>query len=116
MNDYIINPSWFYWANVLGLLQSVLFAFGCVVISACIIGIISIIVDDWICGDKAYKKIRKALIIAGILILVACFIPSKDTMYQMMIAKYITHENLTISVDAVKDAVDYIIDQISGLK
>lgn len=123
MNDYIISPMWFYFVDVLRELEIAL------VVIALIFGIILLF---FICfqladignawdesGVKAakarLKKFVKLLSIPVICLVVAILIPSKDTMYEMMIAKYITHENISFSVEAVKSAVDYIVEALKAV-
>ncbi len=124
MNDYIISPMWFYFLDVLGELEITLW------IIALIFGITLLVLicfqlveisDAWKESDvkaaKArIKKLVKLSSIPVICLVVAILIPSKDTMYEMMIAKYITHENLSISVEAVKSAVDYIVEAFKAVK
>ncbi len=44
------------------------------------------------------------------------FIPDKQTMIEMLVAKTATVENAEWTVDAVKQAVDYIVSAIQTLK
>lgn len=123
MNNYIINPMWFYWLDLLSDLECAI----CVitgVIGVCIFIILVIsstkIFDGWndeekALGKKMAKKAIKLSIIPICMIFIIVLIPSKETMYQMMIAKYITHENINLSVEAVKSAVDYIVQAFKGM-
>ena len=62
---------------------------------------------------KALKVAIVALIISGLILM---FVPSKETLIEMMIAKQATYENATWTVDALKSAVDYVIQAIQSLK
>lgn len=74
------------------------------------------------CADerKAVRFFTKALkvgigvcVIAGLFLV---FVPSKETLIEMMIAKQATYENTTWTVDALKSAVDYVVQAIQSLK
>lgn len=125
--DYIIDPYWFYWIHVADRLRSALLA-----VSAVLgIGILTwVIVEigtafEW--GDAEYykheiatrNKTRKFVIFALAPFLASVvgliFIPSKAVLYEMMIAKFATHENAEWTLDALKSAVDYIVNAISQI-
>ena len=117
--DPIINPALFYWMSVA---ESIgIYAF----ILALISGITLVIV----CGvyafdspwdedeEKNFKKAIKILAIVLMLsILFSIFIPSKNTMIEMLIAKYATYDNANWTLETVKSAVDYIVEAIKSLK
>lgn len=127
--NYIINPSWFYWLGVVHSMRGfMLVAF---IVAIIIIGVSLIIIpvnvkliQDYpsICDDekKAVRFFTKALKIAiGVCVasgLSLVFVPSKETLIEMMIAKQATYENATWTVDALKSAVDYVVQAIQSLK
>lgn len=116
MTNYIINPSWFYWINVVDGLR---FVATFVVI---LLGITAAAVSLVCCeGEKRanvqLKKIMPILWVVWIAsVLVLIFIPSKDTLITMMVAKYATYENAGLTVDALKSAIDYVVQAIQSLK
>lgn len=127
--NYIINPSWFYWLGVVNSMRS--FMIAAFVIAIIVIGVALIIIpvevkmiQDFptMCADerKAVMFFTKALKVAiGVCVVSALFlvfVPSKDTLIEMMIAKQATYENATWTVDAVKSAVDYVVQAIQSLK
>lgn len=127
--DYIINPSWFYWLGVVSSLRG--FMLAAFIVSIVVIGAALIIIplDVKLIQDypnmcdfekKTVQFFTKALKVAiGVCIvtgLFLVFVPSKETLIEMMIAKQATYENATWTVDAVKSAVDYIIQAIQSLK
>lgn len=127
--NYIINPSWFYWLGVVNSMRG--FMIAAFVIAIIVIGVALIIVpfevkmiQDFptMCADerKAVMFFTKALKIAiGVCIvagLFLVFVPSKDTLIEMMITKQATYENATWTVDALKSAVDYVVQAIQSLK
>ena len=110
---YIINPAWFYWVNVIDDLKSFIFAMefiaGIALVCMVIIGFV-----DSLFEKKTYCDVFKYfLLMFGVSSILFILIPSKETMYQMMVAQYISAENLTLSVEAVKDAVAYIVQAIA---
>lgn len=127
--NYIINPSWFYWLGVVNSMRGfMLVAF---IVAIIIIGVSLIIIpvnvksiqdDPSICDDekKAVRFFTKALKIAiGVSVaagLFLVFVPSKETLIEMMVAKQATYENATWTADALKSAVDYVVQAIQSLK
>lgn len=127
--NYIINPSWFYWLGVVQSIRS--FMVAAFTVAIIIIGVSLIIIpvevkmiQDFptMCADerKAVMFFTKALKISiGVCIVSALFlifVPSKDTLIEMMIAKQATYENATWTLDALKSAVDYVVQAIQSLK
>ena len=127
--NYIINPSWFYWLGVVESMRHFMVAvfivsIVVVVASAIIIPMnISMIREFPDMSDderktvqfftKALKIAIAALIISGLILM---FVPSKETLIEMMIAKQATYENATWTLDTLKNAVDYVIQAIQSLK
>ena len=116
--NYIINPSWFYWVNVVDVLRSVMLGMTVFSCGACVFFLIVMIVS---CDEEYdYKRSKKCFLIVlpFALLSIACiiFIPSKQTMVEMQVARVATYENAEWTVDAIKSAVDYIIQAIKGIK
>lgn len=127
--NYIINPSWFYWLGVVESMRGFMLAAFIVSIAVIIASLVIIpgdvrLIRDFpdMCDDekKAVQFSTKMLKVAiGVLVitgLALVFVPSKETLIEMMIAKQATYENAAWTVDAVKSAVDYIIQAIQSLK
>lgn len=127
--NYIINPSWFYWLGVVHSMRG--FMLTAFIVSIIVIGVSLIIIpvnvklirDYPSISDDERKVVRfftKALKVAiGVCViggLFLIFVPSKDTLIEMMIAKQATYENATWTVDALKSAIDYVIQAIQSLK
>ena len=127
--NYIINPSWFYWLGVVNSMRG--FMLDAFIVALIIVGVALIVIpvnvkliqDYPSISDDERKVVRfftKALkvsigvCIVAVLFLV--FVPSKETLIEMMIAKQATYENATWTVDALKSAVDYIVQAIQILK
>ena len=127
--NYIINPSWFYWLGVVNSMRGFMlaaFIVSIVVIGSALIIIpvnVKLIQDYPSISDDERKVVRfftKALKVAiGVCVasgLFLVFVPSKETLIEMMIAKQATYENATWTVDALKNAVDYVVQAIQSLK
>ena len=130
MNGYIINPSWFYWISVVNGLRAVLIV--CAVITLVYAAYIAI--EYSIDGDpeehtlpafkaaaqqskdRYNKNFKKCSALFIGLLLIVVFIPSKDTLIEMQVAKFATYENAEWSVETVKSAVEYIIEAIKAVK
>lgn len=127
--NYIINPSWFYWLGVVHSMRG--FMLTAFIVSIIVIGVSLIIIpvnvklirDYPSISDDERKVVRffaKALKVAiGVCVasgLFLVFVPSKETLIEMMIAKQATYENATWTVDALKSAVDYVVQAIQSLK
>lgn len=127
--NYIINPSWFYWLGVVNSMRSfMLVAF---IVAIIIVGVSLIVIPVNVkliqeypsISDDERKVVRfftRALKVAiGVCVasgLFLVFVPSKETLIEMMIAKQATYENATWTVDALKSAVDYVVQAIQSLK
>ena len=118
--NYIINPSWFYWLGVANAAKIVSFVIGGIATVGLFIGLANMAVNmEFGADDKDYKNSKRIAKVCGIVtvvcFLVGVFIPSKQTMIEMMVAKFATYENAQWTVDVVKDAVDYIVQAINSI-
>ena len=127
--NYIINPSWFYWLGVVNSMRGfmlVAFIVAIIIVGVSLIVIpvnVKLIQDYPSISDDERKVVRfftRALKVAiGVCVasgLFLVFVPSKETLIEMMIAKQATYENATWTVDALKSAVDYVVQAIQSLK
>lgn len=128
MNNYIIDPSIFYWINVLAILQTVLAVFGGLLIASGIGTLIGYFyhiydIDDY--REESQKKYRrkadackKATIILmcfGIpLVLASVFIPGKSTSIEMLVSRTATFDNVNWTAAQVKEIIDYIVSALKG--
>lgn len=109
----IINPWVFYLIDIFSEFKG-LFHF-VVIFGICLIAFFGIlyIVEG---SDKyigfAFKK--RFLIPLFVSILGYCVIPSKETMYAMLIANVTTYENVEVVTDSIKNSVDYIMDKFDS--
>ena len=127
---YIINPMWFYWISVvdkacqLALTAAILL----VILSAALFiaaafctyaAVYQNAVDEkcfeYVTGVKMQKIATAAVAVATILFIICVFVPSKETMIEMQIARFTTVENAEWALDAIKSATDYIVSAIKEL-
>lgn len=114
--NYIINPMWFYWISVIDRLK--IFALCADFICVICVGVIFFVRLD-ACGEDektCTKWIHIFLALFIVLTLISIFVPSRNTLIEMMIARNATTENATTAVEAIKSAVDYIINAIQSAK
>lgn len=119
--DYIINPMWFYWINVVSTIKVILILLEIGTIIALSFGVVGYCLtykDNLSDGEfEASKKlIRISLPMAIVTAILLIFIPGKQTMIEMQIARYATTENAEWTVETIKSAVDYIVESMQKLK
>lgn len=120
--NYIINPAWFYWiqlASGMKVVTGVLLGTSCVlfiIMSAVLLANI----DSYDFEDDemkwCIKWTKRCAALCIVLAVVTAAIPSKETLIEMQIAKYATFENAEWTLDAIKSAVDYIVESIQSIK
>lgn len=136
--NYVIDPSVFYWMNVLGILQTVLAVFGGVGIAVGIgfmgYGKMSepeaydreydakkgcyVSVPDKEQLESLHSVIKVGAIVTAIsliFIITSIFIPGKATSIEMLVARTATYDNLNIGVEGVKELIDYIVTAIKSI-
>lgn len=110
----IINPWFIYLANIANTLMIIgLF----MVVGALVIAIIIWLINlDIFCSEeeeKNYKKrMNKCFIICVVGLLITTFVPSEKTIYSMIIANFVTYENVETAADVIQDNVDYLFDKL----
>lgn len=57
--------------------------------------------------------VRRGTTVCIIMLVLFSLIPSQETMYKMLVANYVTYENVETATDAIKDSVDYIFDKLN---
>ena len=127
---YIINPMWFYWLSVadkicsgtcsLAILLAIFSAAAYIAAAALKFNAL----DDegfdrkcsaYIVGAKVQRVATVLAILAVIMSAIYTFIPSRETLIEMQIARFTTVENAEWALDAVKSATDYIVSAIKEL-
>lgn len=117
----IISPWWIYlidlFDNLKGLLGVVLFLLGGAAVALLIIWFFSSLDYEQdegpiVACKKYLKKSVIWLCVSGLLFTV---IPSKDTMYTMIVLDNVTTDNIQAIGKTGKDIIDYITDQINKI-
>lgn len=119
----IISPWWFYLIDVLGNLKLLCNPLLLIVIGICVVALLSTkwsLKEDILKLDEdksdagLYKDAKILCVTLLVLFVVGNFIPSKETMYTMMVAQNVTYENVEKAADIIQDSVDYIFDKFNG--
>lgn len=129
---YIINPMWFYWLSVADKVCQAAHAlaiplFGFSISSYVVAAVLKFVaIDDYdginrespghIIGTKLQRAATAIVVIAAILYAIYTFVPSRETLIEMQIARFTTVENAEWALDAVKSATDYIVSAIKELQ
>lgn len=113
--NYIVDPRMFYFMNIVGNLQAFLICAGAILL---VIGAI-IFIGLYANSDfKVYPKEARfgtaCLIVSVALFLASVFIPSKETLIEMEIAKHVTYDSAETAVQMIQEATDYILEKTGG--
>lgn len=66
--------------------------------------------------EKSYCRKKILCIVAAVIFLAIAFLtPSRETCYQMLVAHYVTYENVEIVGGQVKELVDYVLDRVNEI-
>lgn len=111
----IVSPWIFYLidtiSNLSATLMLIIFVSAGIAVTA---WFISLIEDEETTIKKWTRRTYTSLIVCIISLIVTVFIPSQETMYQMLVANYVTYDNVETATDAIKDSVDYIFEKLDG--
>ena len=114
----IIAPSTFYWFEIISnfkLFLTIFLIFGCVGLVFCIVSFIAILVEEDLetHTGKIIKKLCKfCTIITSIFGLLFILTPSKETLMTMIVAKYVTPDNITAVGGTIEESVSSIATEI----
>jgi uncharacterized membrane protein len=61
---------------------------------------------------KFFRASKRFLVCFVLTFILIVFVPSKDTCIEMIVASYVTPDNIDAGVEKTKETVDYIIDKI----
>lgn len=118
--DYIINPYWFYWIEVADTIKGISIGAMVIFLIAAIILAATAHIDYMFKDNNEGDAKKKVLFICivGLFLsaLVCIFVPSEKTLIEMQIAKMATHNNVDLTIDKIKEIVDYIINGIKEVK
>ena len=112
---YVINPWYFYWIEVVheldGFFGVLAFITGTSILLGGVLSISCIERDLEEYCKKIIKFIKITFCIFIFSITAMVFIPSKTTLYQMIVAKNVTYENIEKTKQEGMKLVDYIIEK-----
>ncbi len=118
--DYIINPMWFYWIEVADTIKALSIGAMIVLLISAIILAATASTDDEFGDNNAAKTKRNVMVLCliglAVSALVCIIVPSRDTLISIQIAKLATHDNVNLTVDKIKEIVDYIISAVKEIK
>lgn len=108
--NHIVNPWIFYFVFLADSLR----------VAAFITMVLLAIFFIYVC-DKLYDKDIAKLAKKGIIVFIICVVttivtPNKDTCYKMIIASYVTTENINCAKETVRDIANYIVDTVRDIK
>ena len=63
-------------------------------------------------NQKMKKLLKVVVVVTSIALVGVVAIPSEETMYKMLVAKYVTYENIDKATESIKDGVDYIFEKL----
>lgn len=122
MNEPIISPWVFYWAETVDQIRDVV---NCVIGVTMLISMIFLLLtlalekeerEEHI-SEEIFKRIIKILAIVGVVSVIGfMFIPSKGTMYKMLAASYITQENIENVGESIDKIADKLVEKINQVK
>lgn len=114
----IISPWLIYFISTLNGVNELTY-YSIIILGMALMGIGAIYLlftDEGMEFDFVKKGKHKVIIFLECLfILMATFIPSKETIYAMVVAKYVTPNNIEMVGGSVKDSIDYIFEKIDTL-
>jgi len=103
MNEPLINPWIIYLLSISDDIKFTLLVLGLLTISLCIFFTILIYMDS----EKIFKKTYIALGVGVFCTILSCFIPSRDNIIIMLIAKETTPNNIKYIVDSGHNLKEY---------
>lgn len=115
----IISPWWIYLIDLFNNLKEVLgvalFLLGCTAVALLVIWLFSSLDYNERLIVACKKYLKKSVIWLCVSNLLFTVIPSKNTMYTMIVLDNVTTDNIQAIGKTGKDVVDYITDQIDKI-
>lgn len=125
---YVINPALIYLSEVADSLKTIstyilIFLFIGFAIMV-IMGLSNILENmkygpddnDFEKGMEALNISKKLIIPLVITFVLTIVVPSKETIYKMIVANLVTYENVDLTTETLEEAFDHIIDKLGELK
>lgn len=109
-----INPHWFYWFQIIDRLRIVCFML--TIITVLIIGTGLLMLFDAY-SDKERKILKNGLLTSLIILLIAIngliFLPSQETLIQMVIATDLTNQDIPQNINTIIETAKTVLESIS---
>ena len=109
-----INPHWFYWFQIIDRLRTVCFML--TVLNVLIIGI-GLMMSSEARNDKERKILKNVLLTFLIILLIAIngliFLPSQETLIQMVIAADLTNQDIPQIINTIIETAKTVLESIS---
>ena len=107
----IISPWIFYWMDVANAVKILM------EVTTTIFIVASLLSPIWADEVEHPMKIIKPMIaVAVVLMTLSVFVPSKDTMYKMLITSYVTPNNIELVGGSIDTALDKLTDKVVKIK
>lgn len=104
----IINPIFFYFISVTGVLRNIMLIGGFAIVGCIVFAGFICCIDVDI--EEVFNAFKKPVIIFLIIGTLGIFVPSENTCYKMLAASLITPDNIEVVKDGTQELVNYIID------
>lgn len=116
--NYLINPWIIYLIDKLDFISGLMCLF--VGLSIIVGGIATLIYFESRLDDDEEKKvknvIKKSIIVCIISLLFVAVLPSSETVTKMVVASYVTEDNVDKAKEEITEIVDYICDKVNEVK
>ena len=119
MNDYIINPWFFYYINMANDVLGVLWL-GAVISVATAVVAGCVVTGSYEAKEPGWRRIwvpilKKAIVVAVLCVSGIILVPSREAIIQMTIASKVTYTNVKAVKKEAKHLVDYVITKSKEL-
>lgn len=114
--EQIVNPAFFYWASVFSGLKvaSIILTVVCFIVLTIMFFYYDSEYNGWDDDDEfagAFRKNMKRIAVAIIvMVMIMIFVPSKQTMIEMQIAKMATGDNISAVIEKITEVAKEIIE------
>lgn len=133
--NYIIDPSVFYWISALGAIKVLACIIGSILLLGSTVAFIAYLYnktesisykmeyhgkEDTSNAYKLYAKMSAKVailtfIFGAIILIVGIFAPDKSTSVEMLVARTATFDNVNWTIEQIKEIIDYIINTIKSI-
>ena len=110
---YIINPWIFYLMHICnGITITSVLGIGITGAIGLVCGISSECTYDEEENDRYIGYLKKSIILFMISVLMLIFVPNKETIEKMIVASFVTKENISYTKEEVTEFIDHIIEKV----